>query len=166
MRLLVLGCVVLRVLGDVAELARDADPVGDVPTPVHGQVFDLVLELLEALGRENDFLQLVLLETPRQQKRPVAAPPGGGGWYLRRLGPSTGAGLPSPHGGGTSGNLAHRPRRGAHAGRPRPDGRGERPGLPTAGPPLRRGPRLLRDGLLRRDRVSQREDPRLPPGGG
>ena len=30
MRLLVLGGVVLRVLGDVAELARDADAVGDV----------------------------------------------------------------------------------------------------------------------------------------
>src|SRR5437868_9657036 len=68
MGLLVLGRVVLSVLGDVAELARSADAVRDVAAPVYGQVLDLGLELLEALGRENDFLQLVLLKDPGGNK--------------------------------------------------------------------------------------------------
>ena len=48
-RLLVLGVVVLGVLGDVAELARLLDPLGDL-APLHGrQVLELLLELLEPL---------------------------------------------------------------------------------------------------------------------
>ena len=56
-RLLVLRVVVLGVLGDVAELARDADPLGDLAALLGREVLDLLLELLVALGREDDFLQ-------------------------------------------------------------------------------------------------------------
>jgi hypothetical protein len=59
--LLVLGVVVLGVLRDVAELARDPDALGNVTTLVGRQRLDLVLELLEALGSENYFLQIALL---------------------------------------------------------------------------------------------------------
>ena len=55
-RLLVLRVVVLRVLGDVAELARDADPVRDLAALVGRQELDLLLQLLVSLGREDDFL--------------------------------------------------------------------------------------------------------------
>src|SRR5579862_1800596 len=81
MGLFVLRGVVLGVLGDVAELTRDADPVGDLATPIVRQVLDLVLELLEALGRENDFLQLVLLRPRGKRNGRWQAPPGGAGWY-------------------------------------------------------------------------------------
>src|SRR6185312_15636937 len=56
-RLLVLGVVVLGVLGDVAELAGDADAVGDLATLVVRQVLDLLLQLLVAFGSEDDVLQ-------------------------------------------------------------------------------------------------------------
>ena len=56
-RLLVLRVVVLGVLGDVAELARDADPLRDLAALVGLQEVDLLLQLLVALGREDDFLQ-------------------------------------------------------------------------------------------------------------
>ena len=45
-RLLVLGVVVLRVLRDLAELARDPDPVGDFPTLVGSQDLELLRQLL------------------------------------------------------------------------------------------------------------------------
>src|SRR6266536_4637868 len=54
--------------------------------------------------------------------------------------------------------------RGADPGRAGADGGRQRPGVPAPGPPLRSGPRLLGDGLLRRDRAPQRADARLPPG--
>jgi len=54
--LLVLRVVVLCVLGDVAELARDADPFRDLAALNGLELFDLVLERLVALGREDDFL--------------------------------------------------------------------------------------------------------------
>ena len=41
-RLLVLRVVVLGVLGDVAELARGADPVGDLAPTVGAQCFELL----------------------------------------------------------------------------------------------------------------------------
>ena len=56
-RLLVLGVVVLGVLGDVAELAGDADPVRDLAALLGREHLDLLLQLLVALRRENDFLQ-------------------------------------------------------------------------------------------------------------
>ena len=56
-RLLVLRVVVLGVLGDVAELARDADPLRDFAALFAPQEVDLLLELLESLGCKNDFLQ-------------------------------------------------------------------------------------------------------------
>ena len=62
-RLLVLGVVVLRVLGDVPELARDADAVCDFAAPLGRERVDLLLELLVALGRENDFLHIVTPST-------------------------------------------------------------------------------------------------------
>src|SRR5438094_1011219 len=46
MGLFVLRVVVLRVLGDVPELARDADPLRDLAALVVRQVVDLLLELL------------------------------------------------------------------------------------------------------------------------
>src|SRR5207342_176509 len=48
-RLLVLGVVVLGVLGDVAELARLADAVGDLATLGRLEFLDLLLQLLVAL---------------------------------------------------------------------------------------------------------------------
>ena len=60
-RLLVLGVVVLGVLGDVAELAGDADPLGDVPAAFAAQLIELVLERLVARGGENDVPQGCLL---------------------------------------------------------------------------------------------------------
>src|SRR5829696_10092163 len=62
-RLLVLGVVVLGVLGDVAELARDTDPVRDLAPLLGREQLDLLLQLLIALGRENDFLQLASPKT-------------------------------------------------------------------------------------------------------
>ena len=54
--LLVLGVVVLGVLGDVAELARLLDALGDL-APLHGrEVLDLFLQLVVSFGGENDFL--------------------------------------------------------------------------------------------------------------
>src|SRR5438132_5532001 len=50
--------------------------------------------------------------------------------------------------------------------RPGSDGRGQRPGVPPPGAPLRGRTGLLRDGLLRRDRAPERADPRLPAGRG
>ena len=70
-RLLVLRVVVLGVLGDVAELARDADALRDLAPLLGLQVVDLLLELLVALGREDDFLQSMGLLT--QSSEPVAA---------------------------------------------------------------------------------------------
>ena len=56
-RLLVLGVVVLGVLGDVPELAGDPDPLRDLAALLRLEHLDLLLELLVALSRENDFLQ-------------------------------------------------------------------------------------------------------------
>src|SRR5436190_8664238 len=55
-RLLVLGVVVLGVFGDVAELTRDPDTVGDLAALVVRQVLDLLLELLVPLWSEDDVL--------------------------------------------------------------------------------------------------------------
>jgi hypothetical protein len=56
-RLLVLRVVVLGVLGDVPELARRTDAVGDLPPPLGPQDVQLLLEGVVALGGENDVLQ-------------------------------------------------------------------------------------------------------------
>jgi hypothetical protein len=48
--LLVLGVVVLGVLGDVAELARDRGSLRDLAALVGREVLDLLLQLLVALG--------------------------------------------------------------------------------------------------------------------
>jgi hypothetical protein len=56
-RLLVLRIVVLGVLGDVAELPRDADPLGHLAALVGRQVLDFLSELLVPLGGEDDLLQ-------------------------------------------------------------------------------------------------------------
>ena len=50
MGLLVLRRVVLGVLGDVAELARVADAIGDLSALVDPEKLDLRLELLTPLG--------------------------------------------------------------------------------------------------------------------
>jgi hypothetical protein len=55
-RLLVLGVVVLRVLGDVAELARLLDALGDLATLDGREVLDLLFELRMPVGSEYDFL--------------------------------------------------------------------------------------------------------------
>jgi hypothetical protein len=56
-RLLVLRVVVLGVLGDVAELARNADALGDLAALVGSQQLELLRQLLVALGGEEHFLQ-------------------------------------------------------------------------------------------------------------
>jgi len=56
-RLLVLRVVVLGVLGDLAELACDPDPVGDLPPTVGPQDLELQRQLLIALGSEEHFFQ-------------------------------------------------------------------------------------------------------------
>ncbi len=52
--LLVLGVLVLRVLGDVPEVARGPDAVCDFVALDAREVLDLLLEPLQALGGEND----------------------------------------------------------------------------------------------------------------
>jgi hypothetical protein len=56
-RLLVLRVVVLGVLGDVAELAGNPDPLRDLAALLGLQELDLPLELLVALGGEDYFFQ-------------------------------------------------------------------------------------------------------------
>jgi len=59
--LVVLRGVVLRVLHDVAELARDTDALRDVAAAYGRQLLDLCLELLEACGvRMTSFTTLLL----------------------------------------------------------------------------------------------------------
>ena len=70
-RLLVLRVVVLGVLGDVAELARDADAVGDLPTLVGSQQLELLRQVLVALGGEEHFLQDTASRVLRQGAGPV-----------------------------------------------------------------------------------------------
>ena len=67
MGLVVLRRVVLRVLGDVAELARDADAVRDLASPHGRQFFDLCLKLLVAVRREDDFLHHVSSWSPEHE---------------------------------------------------------------------------------------------------
>src|SRR3954454_18115490 len=56
-RLLVLGVVVLRVLGDVAERPGLLDPLRHLFAASRGQVLDLGLQILESLLSEDDFLR-------------------------------------------------------------------------------------------------------------
>src|SRR5262249_49384584 len=88
--LLVLRVVVLCVLGDVAELALDADPLRYLAALDGRELFDLVLELLVALGRENDFLHCL---------HP----------FLRKKRGATGA-VAGANGSSTGGRRQHRPR--------------------------------------------------------
>src|SRR5262249_40004302 len=77
LRLLVLGVVVLRVLGDVAELARLLDALGHLPTLDRREVLDLLLQLLKALFGEDDF---ALHVSPSRQEQGSAAVCGTGCW--------------------------------------------------------------------------------------
>ena len=76
-RLLVLGVVVLGVLGDVAELARLLDALGDLAALRRGEQLELVLELLETFGGEDDVLRHVTLDrglgSARHDKTPLRA---------------------------------------------------------------------------------------------
>ncbi len=56
-RLLVLGVVVLGVLGDVPELTGLLDALGDLSAANGGELLELVLELLETFGGEDDVLR-------------------------------------------------------------------------------------------------------------
>jgi hypothetical protein len=77
------------VLGDVAELARHADPLGNLAALVRLQELDLLLQLLVALRREDDFLQGDSgLLNPGKRGAMVAAPsraPQGRGYHLQAL---------------------------------------------------------------------------------
>ena len=159
-RLLVLRVVVLRVLGDVAELARGLDPVGDLAALVVREVLDLLLELLVAFRSEDDFLQLGLLK----EKRAAQGRRRGRGCYLRRrtdVNPSHGYYFPLCAG-RSSQPLVDPGRRDPDAARARPDGGRERAGLPPPGPALRGRARLLGDGELRRAPARERAHARLP----
>ena len=71
-RLLVLGVVVLGVLGDVAELARFLDALGDLAALDGGEVLDLILQLVEPFGGEQDVsLHLVVLGRVRRKEKPA-----------------------------------------------------------------------------------------------
>ncbi len=52
--LLVLRVVVLRVLGDVAEVARLLDAIGDLTAAFRLEVLELCLELLQAFTGKDD----------------------------------------------------------------------------------------------------------------
>ena len=67
-RLLVLGVVVLGVLGDIAELAGNTDPFGDLAALLGLQMLDLLPELLVALSSEDDFLQSDLLNASNARR--------------------------------------------------------------------------------------------------
>src|SRR5687767_3008521 len=92
-RLLVLGVVVLRVLGDVAELPGDPDAVGHLPPLVAAEVVDLLLQLLVSLFGEDDFLQDCPFSCP---KRGAQAPPRIGKCSLVGQGSSTPGGATIP----------------------------------------------------------------------
>src|SRR5262249_13164891 len=68
-RLVVLRVVVLGVLGDVAELARDADPVGDLAPLLGPQVLELLCELRIPVPGKDDFLQDRLLLQRLRRRR-------------------------------------------------------------------------------------------------
>jgi hypothetical protein len=75
-RLLVLRVVVLRVLGDVAELARGADPLGDLAAAVAAQDIELLLEGVIPLGGEDNVLQKRDLRVARNENEALSAPRG------------------------------------------------------------------------------------------
>src|SRR5438067_13928024 len=68
--LLVLGVVVLGVLGDVAEFARDPDPIRDLAPFVVREVLDLLLELLVSIWSKDDFLHN--LPSPKEKRGAIA----------------------------------------------------------------------------------------------
>src|SRR2546430_7575418 len=75
--LLVLGVVVFGVLRDVAELPRNADPLGNLAAFRGRELLDFALQLLEALGCENHFLHLAhapLLMKKARRRAPSRAP--------------------------------------------------------------------------------------------
>src|SRR6266566_3011136 len=69
-RLLVLGVVIFGVLGNVAEFARDPNPVRDLAPFVVGEVRDLFLELLVSLWSKDDFLHN--LPFPKEKRGAIA----------------------------------------------------------------------------------------------
>src|SRR5215211_4607770 len=135
--LLVLRVVVFGVLADVAELARDADAVGDLAALLAGQVVDLLLELLVAVGGEDDLVHGLRL--PFKKERREARRHWIESYHRYDC-------VPSLYAGKSSRALVDRAGRDPDPRRPRADGRRERAGVPPAGPPLRRGARLLGDG--------------------
>src|SRR5215204_2950340 len=155
--LLVLRMVVLGVLADVAELARDADAVGDLPALVGREILDLVLQLLVTLGGEDHFLHVNGLLDPKKRAARRAAVAeaahgsGGGGrrqHAFRYLFPLCA--------GKSTNSLENRGGRDPHTRRPRTDGRCERSGISTPGAPVRGRARMLGDGQLRRARAPER----------
>src|SRR5205085_5414089 len=105
--------VVLRVLCDVAELPRDADPVGHLSTLVVREEVDLLLELLVALRREDDFLHCEPPDPLLKKKRGAGRAPS----RARMVPPSTGVvkGLKPP----IWTDFAGSARRGRYPSRPR-----------------------------------------------
>ena len=161
--LLVLRVVVLRVLGDLAELAGRGDPLRDFAPLVRAQPVELALELFVALGSEDHVLH------ENASRKEIAGPPAPStarnGSYRRWPSVNTFGKLPFRGRDRPPNVLAHRPGRGANPSRARAHGGCQRPGVPAPGSALRRRSRLLGDGELRRDRAPQREDARLPPRG-
>ena len=126
------------------------------------RMIDLLPELLVALGGEYDFLQSDLLNTsnapPRARERAAIV--------ARRVQGSRKAAAAticrSMQGNRSARALVPRPGRDPGPARARADGGRERSGLPAPGPPIRRGARLLRDGLGGGDPAPQRAHARLP----
>jgi hypothetical protein len=79
-RLLVLRVVVLRVLGDVAELAGRADPLRDLAAALRAQGVQLAFQGLVAVGCEENVLQWKASRSSPIKKNEALSAPRGRAW--------------------------------------------------------------------------------------
>jgi hypothetical protein len=75
--------VVLRVLGDVAELAGDSDAICDLTTSLGREMRDLFFQLLVTLWGEDHFLHDSASSMPKKTRGPNRSALAGAASYLR-----------------------------------------------------------------------------------